>query len=77
MHKIFNALIEVFYWLTLFGCPFLITGVIALVIYIKNEDLLWLSIIIISIGTLAGILFAERIRKKYGCSDYVGKIFGS
>ncbi|MCB0716652.1 MAG: hypothetical protein KDC06_11650 [Chitinophagaceae bacterium] len=77
MQKIFHALIEVFYWVTIFLSPFIIGAGIGLVIYIKNENLSWLSIMIASIGAIIGGMVAERIRKKYGCSRYVGRILAT
>jgi hypothetical protein len=77
MQKVFHAAIEIFYWIAIFISPLLVGGVIALIIYLRNENLLWLSIIIASIGMVTGILFAERVRKKYGCSRYMSKISGT
>lgn len=77
MPKLFDAFVESMYWLKNFLSPVLVGAFIGLIIYIKNEDLLWLSIVIASIGLIAGVLFAERIRKKYGSSGFMSKLFGS
>ena len=75
MQKVFNILIEISYWLAIFFSPFLAGSFIGLVIYIKNPDLLWVTILVASIAMITGIWSAERIRKKYGCSRYIEKIF--
>src|SRR5450432_2825288 len=72
--KFFTAVIEMFWWLTIFASPFLLGSGIGLIVYIKNQNLLWLSISLVSIGMITGVLFAEHIRRKYGCSRYMAKI---
>jgi len=61
----------------IFASPFLIGAIIGVSIYIANQNLLWLSVTIVSIAAVIGIVFAERIRKKYGCSRYMSKIIAT
>ena len=75
MKKVFNAFIEFVFWLAIFGSPFLACSAIAILIYSSHENLKLLSITIIVIGFISGIFIAERIRKKYGCTNYISKIF--
>ena len=77
MQKIFHTIVELVYWLAIFLSPFLFGVVAALIIYIENTSLLWLSIVIGAVGTLVGIIFAERTRRKYGCASYMARILGS
>ena len=75
MKKVFDILTELIFWIAVFASPFLLGVVIGTLIYIPNESLLWLSIIIVAIGFFTGLFIAEKIRKKYGCSNYMSKIF--
>jgi len=75
MKKVFNAFIEFVFWLAIFASPFLACFAIAAIIYASHENLKLISIAIIIIGFISGILLAEKIRKKYGCSNYISKIF--
>ncbi|MES1222370.1 MAG: hypothetical protein ABUT20_43150 [Bacteroidota bacterium] len=77
MRKIFDVIIEIIFWIAIWASPSLVSFAIGVLIYIKNENLLWLSIIILSIGFILGIFFAERIRKKYGCTRYMAKILAT
>ena len=75
MKKVFDLLIESIFWLAIFASPFLVSFAIGTIIYISNESLLWLSIAILVIGFIAGIFFAEKIRRKHGCENYISKLF--
>jgi uncharacterized membrane protein YfcA len=75
MKKAFDIFIELIFWIAIFASPFLVCAAIAVIIYSSNKNLWWLSIIIGAIGIAAGIFFAEKIRKKYGCENYISKIF--
>lgn len=77
MNKIFNFFIESFYWLMIFLSPFLISLGISIYLYGRNSNLIWYSLIILIFGILMGIFIAERIRRKYGCSNYVGRILAT
>jgi hypothetical protein len=77
MKKILSFIIESVFWLQLFFTPVIIGGLTGLFIYIANENLLWLTITILSVSVVLGFLYAEKIRKKYGTSRYVSKGIGT
>ena len=77
MKKILSPIIEAIAWLQLFICPIIIGGLIALFIYSKEQRLLWLAVTVMLVAFVAGILFAERTRKKYGCSRFLSKILST
>ena len=77
MQKSFQTLIEIAYWIAIFFSPVLLFSVIAGIIFISNENNLWISIIFLSVGIILGIVWAERVRKKYGCSRYMGRILST
>lgn len=72
-----NDIMEVIYWIQLFMAPFLPLSIIGLIIYFNNTNYAWLCIILILIGTVLGIILAERIRRKYGTVTYMGRIKGN
>lgn len=77
MNKLFHGVIESIFWIAIFSSPLLIGIAIAFVIYISSPKLEWLSIIIVSLGFVTGILFAERIRRKYGCTRYMSRLIST
>jgi ACR3 family arsenite efflux pump ArsB len=72
-----NKLFEIIYWIKIFLSPFIIFLFIALAIYFSNEELLWISVILLIIGLTLGIIYAERIRKKHGTTQYMGRIYNT
>src|SRR5690606_34319026 len=77
MRKLFHIFVESIFWLQLFLVPVLAGGVIAVVIFIRNENLLWLSIAIAAISIILGVIYAERIRRKHGTSRYLARIMAT
>ena len=77
MKKILSFIVELVFWLQIFITPVAIGGVVALFIYVRNERLLWLSMIIAAIAVVIGIVYAERVRRKHGTSRYVSKILAT
>ena len=75
--RLFNFFIQIMYWLQAFASPFLVSAVIAFIIYTKNETNKIIAIAVLFIGVLAGILLAEYIRKKYGLSTFFSWLYGS
>lgn len=72
-----NKLFEIIYWIKIFLSPFIIFLFIALAIYFSNEELLWISVLLSIIGLVLGIVYAERIRKKHGTTQYMGRIYNT
>lgn len=77
MKNSFNSIIEVLFWIAIFSSPLLISIAIAALLYFNNDKLIWMPIAIISAGVILGIYVAERIRRKYGCANFMGKIIGT
>ena len=74
MKKILSFIIESIFWVQCFITPIGIGGLIALFIYISNEKLLWLSIVIVAICVILGVWYAERVRRRHGTSRYAARI---
>lgn len=74
MLKIFIFFINTIYWLGIFIVPRGILSFFGVWIYLKNESNLSYSIILIVVGILLGIFLAEKIRKKYGLSNFFGRL---
>lgn len=77
MRKAFEFFIEGIFWLQIFLCPMLVGGIIAFLIYNSNPALLVLSIFFLALGFILGIVIAERIRRKHGCSRYLSRIIST
>jgi len=56
--------------------PLLVSGVFAFIVYSNNEKNKFIAIVILCVGVIAGILFAEYIRRKYGLSIFFSRIYG-
>jgi hypothetical protein len=77
--KIIAFLIEVFSWLKIVASPLLISVIIAGVIYLYlpgNLGLL-LSASILLIGLILGIIWATRVWKKQGTTNYLARIYAT
>jgi len=46
-------------------------------LFIIKPKLEWLSIIIVSLGFVIGIVFAERVRRKYGCTRFMSRMIST
>lgn len=74
MIKVFEAIVEAVYWFLIFLSPMLVAVVIAAVIYFNNEAQVILPIVILGVGFVCGVVLAERIRRKYGCSTFYARL---
>lgn len=77
MKKVLSFFIESIFWIQLFFAPVGIGGLVALFIYIGNQKLLWLSILIAAASVITGVVYAESVRRKHGTSRYASKIIGT
>lgn len=77
MEKIFDTIMEIIYWFLIFLSPFLISVIVAVIVYFKNPSNHWLPLGLLIVGTTIGIILAERIRRKYGTATYMGRIQGN
>lgn len=77
MKKVFHVVLEVVSWIAIFLSPFLLFGAIASFVYFSDEKNSWLSITFLSVGSFLGIFWAERIRNRYGCTEYMGRILAT
>lgn len=77
MKKIITILIESIFWIQFFITPFGIGALIAIFIYISNEKLLWISIVLAAISAVFGVVYAEKVRRKKGTSRYASRIIGT
>ncbi len=68
---------EVIYWFQIFLAPFIPLSIISIIIYFNNTNDGWLCILLMIIGAILGIILAERIRRKYGTTTYMGRIRGN
>lgn len=72
-----DDIMEAVYWIQLFLAPFIPFSIIGVIIYFNNTNYGWLCIVLIILGGVLGIILAERIRRKYGTSNYIGRIRGN
>ena len=74
--KFFELFIRAIYWLQAFVAPVILFGIIGVIIYANNGRLFVIIVSLIS-GSIAGIFLAEFIRRKYGLENFFSKIYGS
>ena len=75
--RFFSAFIEAMYWLRLFLAPVFAMLFIAFLIHWNVPLPAWIWWAMLALGILLGVLFAERIRRKYGCANYVARLLGA
>lgn len=71
MLKIIAFLVEVDFWLRAFASPMLVSVVVAALVYSSNKSF---SIFILVLGAITSVVFAEYVRRKYGCSNYFSRL---
>ena len=74
--KFVEILLEIFGWLQIVSGVTLAAGLVALVIYLnwENETGKTIAIIIVSIGFIAGAVWATRIWIKHGTIAWLSRI---
>lgn len=65
---------EALFWLRIFAAPFIVFSIVAFIVYLSNNNLLPVSLLLVIAGIISGIALAERARKKYGCSTYLSRL---
>lgn len=70
-------MIELVYWVASFLSPFLGMGLVAIILLFAFDVNIIVFYIIIGLGIIAGVFLAERIRRKYGSSNYWGRILAT
>lgn len=73
----FDKVMEAFNWLLIFISPFLISAIIAAVVYFSNPNNYGISLSILAGGFVSGVLFAERIRRRVGTTTFMGRLRGN
>jgi hypothetical protein len=66
-------------WIRIVCSPLLLSVIIGYCLYQKYDGTkgIVLGITTVALGLIAGVIWAERVRKKYGSMNYLGKINGS
>ncbi len=75
--KFVELFVEALFWVAIFLSPTLAFGVIALVVYAKTRDVFPYPAVVLIIGMICGALCAEWVKKKYGCSNFLSRLYGS
>lgn len=68
-------LIEAIFWLAIFLSPVIIIGSVAAIVFLNDFKIAGVAIGFFAVAL--GIFFAERVRKKYGCSTFIGRLLGT
>jgi len=70
--KFLATLIEWFYWVLLLLCPFLIIGAFGLFLGMQLDYRIFYASL--PIGFVLGVLFANYVKRKYGTSNFYGRL---
>jgi hypothetical protein len=71
--KIFMFFINAIFWSWCFIVPAGLLAFLAWYLYLKNSNLLAVSIVLGVIGVACGFFFAEFVRKRYGLDNFFGR----
>ena len=77
MNKIFHLAIEVFFWIMTVLSPLFASALLAVLSYYSFNFPFVISLILIVLGAIAGVIFAEKIRRKHGCLNYWSRIMAT
>jgi hypothetical protein len=75
--SIMDDIMEAIYWFQIFLAPFIPLSIVGIVIYFNNTNCGWLCTLLMIVGVILGVILAERIRRKYGTTTYMGRIKGN
>lgn len=64
-------LVTVIFWLQAFAAPVILFGLIGFAV--ENHDLFYVLLVI---GAVTGVIFAEYIRRRFGLHTFFGRIYG-
>lgn len=70
--KIFMFFVNAVYWLHLFIVPVMVFSFAAFWIYAKDDSNMVYALLLVLAGILLGIFIAEKVRRKYGLSNFFG-----
>lgn len=77
MNRIIHFLVEAVFWFQLFFSHLILGGIIAFIVYNNNAAHELPAIFILLSGFILGIVFAERIRRRWGCSRYLSRMLST
>ncbi|MFN8396372.1 MAG: hypothetical protein U0176_17235 [Bacteroidia bacterium] len=74
MYRILSFLVEAVYWFGIFLSPTGLIAILAGILYGYAHFPEWVAWTVAGTGPVVGVIFAERVRRKYGCSTYWSRI---
>lgn len=69
-----NKFFSILNWIMIFLSPGLLFTAIGGGLYLYYPDLLFLSLLVIGVGIILSVLFAERVRRARGTTEYLSRI---
>ena len=74
--KLLSVLVELICWLQIFICPVAIFGIVAIAAYNKLPGNAGMALAAASgaAGLALGVYFAERVRRRIGCSRFMSSL---
>lgn len=77
MSKIFNFLVEAWFWFLLFLSPVFGFGLLGVILLLAFELPILILYLLLFAGAITGIFLAEYVRGKYGCSNFWSRIMAT
>ena len=73
----FDKIFDSIAWIKIFISPFLVGAIAGTLVWMAGEDMMFklASVACFSLGTVLGVFFAEKARKKYGTQEFMSKIY--
>ncbi len=77
MNRAFHVLMEMIFWVLIFLSPMLAFLAIGMLMLLYVDVPLYAFYTAAGVGILTGIFVAEKIRRKYGCVNYMSRILAT
>lgn len=74
MSKVFNFLVEAWFWILIFLSPVFGSFLIGVILWLSFKIPIMFFYLLLITGVISGFFFAEYIRRKYGCSNFWSRI---
>lgn len=73
----FDKIFDSIAWIKIFISPFLVGAISGTLLWMAGEDMMFklASVACFSLGTVLGVFFAEKIRKKTGTQEFDARIY--
>ena len=77
MNRVLHFFVELAFWILTFLSPVLGFAFFSVFLFFTLQLGFEVVILVMALGVIIGVIFAEKIRRKFGCSSYWARIMST